>query len=269
MIITKYYEALNLERNPFSLALDLDFYYLMSSHVEAIDTVFFAFDNGSPMVRLYGEPGTGKTMLLKHLSKKFEEKYSIKVVNITYNPLMDVKEFCKFIFGVDGINDLDGLIKDFLSRTERLVIFVDEAQDMEYSYFLFLKYLIDLSSVSSKVFVLLSGTPILKRRFSEESLIPLAQRSPYHCELYGLKKDEIKGYIEHRLRRSGYSGDIPFKDKAIKYIYKLTKGNPRKVNILSERSMLAAMVKGKRQVGKREVKEAYKDISSEVMSGVV
>ncbi len=263
MIVTKYYEALNLERNPFSLTPDLDFYFLMASHVEAIDTIFFAFDNGSPMARLYGEPGMGKTMLLKYLTYKFQEKYGIDVNYLTYNPLMDIKSFAEDVLKQKGITDIDVSISSFFENNERLVLFVDESQDMEYNHFLFLKYLIDFAS--DKVFILLSGTPILKEKFTKREMLPLAQRSPYHCDLYGLKKEEVKGYIEHRMRKSGFSGDVPFKDRAIKYIWKLTRGNPRKVNILAERSILAAMVKGKRKVGKGEVKEAYKDISAEIL----
>jgi len=267
MIVTRYYETLNLERNPFSLTPDLDFFFLMSSHVEAIDTIFFAFDNGSPMVRLYGEPGMGKTMLLKYLASKFHEKYGITVNQITYNPLMDVRSFAQCVIGEKDFSDIERAVASFFEETAEngVVIFVDEAQDMSYEHFFFLKYLIDYSSLSPKAFVLLSGTPLLKEKFASKEMLPLAQRSPYHCELYGLKKDEVKGYIEHRMKKSGFSGDVPFKSRAIKYIWKLTRGNPRKVNILAERSILAAMVKGKRKVGKKEVKEAYKDISAEIL----
>lgn len=266
MIVTRYYEALNLERNPFSLTPDLNFYFLMSSHVEAIDTVFFAFDNGAPMVRLYGEPGMGKTMLLKYLAGKFREKYGIDVNYMTYNPLVDVKSFAQDVLDTQNISDIEGAVKSlFEKRGGRIVIFVDEAQDMSYEHFLLLKYIIDFSASPSRAFVLLSGTPVLKEKFSRDEMLPLAQRAPYHCKLYGLKKEEVKGYIEHRMKKSGFSGDVPFKGRAIKHIWKLTGGNPRKVNILAERSILAAMVKGKRTVGKKEVKEAYKDISDEIL----
>ncbi len=248
MIITRYFEALNLKRNPFSLTPDPDLFFLMSSHAEAIDTIFFAYDNGTPMVRIVGEPGTGKTMLLKFVEKKLKEERELNTCYISYNPLLPVEEFA-------------GLLDARLNSSNHLAILIDEAQDMDFEYFLILKHRLDSVGLESgKLFVVVAGTPKLKKLFESEEMRPIAQRSPYAFCLYGLKKDEIPGYIEFRLKEAGYSGEFPFNRWALKLIWKKTKGNPRLVNILAERSLLAAMVAGKRKVRRKDVKVALKDL---------
>ena len=265
-MVTKYYEMLNLDKNPFSLTPDIEFYYLMNSHRVALDTVFFAFDNGSPMVRIYGEPGTGKTILLKYLESNFLEK-GVKTISLTYNPVMDLDDFVRTILGepVRYTSDIDRVLKD-MSAKGRVAILIDEAQELTKDYFLFLKYILDKSNEEfrGQFFVVLAGTEKLKAIFSHPDFKPLAQRSPFVVVLEGLRKEEIASYVEHRLKKSGFSGEIPFKKGAVAQIWKFTKGNPRKVNILAERSILAAIVRGKVKVGKKEVKEAYKDISREI-----
>ncbi len=269
MIVTRYFEALNLERNPFALTPDLSMFYLMSSHLEAADTVFFAYDNASPMVRIYGEPGMGKTMLLKYLEARFTQEREVQAKYVAYNPIMNHTDFFKSLFGVEAFQFDDLFIKnvlgDVLSRGD-YVLLIDEAQDLRQEHFVFLKHLVDDSSSSSyggRLFVVCAGTMKLKSVFELEELKPIAQRAPYHSVLNGLKRDELSSYIEHRLRQVGYKGGLPFSRWALRLIWKSTKGNPRMVNILAERSLLAAIVRGRREVGRKEVKEALKDIPPE------
>ena len=249
MIVSRYYEALNLKCNPFSLVPDPDIFFLMASHAEAIDTIFFAYDNDTPMVRIIGDPGTGKTMLLKFAKKKFLEERGIKAVYLSYNPLLSISDFAQQL---DGIGDFEGAV----------AVLIDEAQDMGVDYFLILKHRLDSVSLQGKgrFFVVVAGTSKLTELFEEEAMRPMAQRSPYACELYGLRKEELAGYIDFRLRHAGFSGELPFTKWALNLIWSRTKGNPRLVNILAERSLLAAMVSGRRKVKRKDVKTAIKDL---------
>lgn len=108
MIVTKYYETLNLNKNPFSLAPDLSMFFLMQSHKEAIDTVVFALDNDVPMARIYGEPGMGKTMLLRYIETRLPQERNVNCRYVPFNPMMDNFSFFKSLFSVEpeGFDDV-------------------------------------------------------------------------------------------------------------------------------------------------------------------
>ena len=270
MIVTKYYEALNLKANPFALTPDVSMFFLMQSHREAFDTVLFSLDNGVPMVRIYGDPGTGKTMLLRYLEDRLTADREVFCKYVSYNVMMDHYAFLKSLFSVEvsGFDDasLRACLSEVLSKGD-YVLLIDEAQDMQLPQFALLKHLLDESAsglYGGRLFVVCAGTLKLEKLFESEDFKPLAQRAPYHFRLYGLKKDEVGAYIEFRLRQSGFAGEMPFTRWALRRIWKTTNGNPRKVNILAERAMLAAMVRGKRRAGWREVKEAERDLPKDL-----
>ncbi|BAT71181.1 MSHA biogenesis protein MshM [Thermosulfidibacter takaii ABI70S6] len=266
MIVTKYYETLNLNKNPFSLAPDLSMFFLMQSHKEAIDTVVFALDNDVPMARIYGEPGMGKTMLLRYIETRLPQERNVNCRYVPFNPMMDNFSFFKSLFSVEpeGFDDVS-LRKALANILENgdFVLLIDEAQDMQMHHFTLIKHMVDESNANyygGRLFVVCAGTLKLRQAFEKEGLKPLAQRSPYFYQLSGLQKDELGAYIDFRLRQTGYTGELPFTRWALGRIWKVTKGNPRKVNILAERSLLAALVKGKRRVGRGQVKAAEKDL---------
>ncbi len=270
MIVARYYEVLNLKKSPFSLTPDVSMFYLMRSHVEAVDTVVFAYDNGVPMVRIYGEPGMGKTMLLRYVQLRMEEERGISPVYVSYHPVMGVRGLLRSLLG-DVPDDLDAdtisrLLKGRLEAGD-CVLLIDEAQDLGTEGFLMVKHLLDMGNdggSAGRLFVVCAGTMKLRRLFETEELEPLSQRAPYHYILRGLTKEELSGYIDYRLRKAGYSGDFPFSRWALRLVWKRTRGNPRKVNILAERALLAALSKGKRRVGRGEVKEAIRDLPPDV-----
>ncbi len=272
MIAKKYYEALNLKRNPFSLLPSPDMFYMIDSQMEAMDVFTFALENDAPMVRIYGEPGVGKTALLRYMLGKLKERYATSYIHVT--PLTDTPEFIKDVFNLNERPEentksvLDRCIENTLRKDIKRIVVVDEAQDMSRDLFLISKYIIDRISFEGhegKVFFVFSGTQEMKERFESKDMKSLAQRCPFSFDVKGMRKKETKGYIEFRLRKCDYKGSFPFTDKAINLIWKFSKGNPRKVNILSERSLLASIVKRKSIVEKSEVKEALKDIPEKIL----
>ncbi len=268
MITTKYYELLGLKKNPFSILPDPELFYVIDSQLEAMNTIMFAIENESPMARLYGEPGIGKTALLKYMAEKLKTECSVSYVALT--PITTLEELVKEMF---FLNELPKNVKSVLDREldklprrkRKKVVIIDEAQDMGRDMIFLVKYIIDKSFQDGKasIFFLLSGTEELRKKLEEKPMRSVAQRGSFSYTLKGIKKEEIKGYMEYRLRKCNYKGPFPFSEKAIKAIWKFSSGNPRKVNILAERSLLSSMVRKKNTVGVREVKEAYRDLPRE------
>ena len=69
----------------------------------------------------------------------------------------------------------------------------------------------------------------------------------------------METYIRHRLSVGGSLTEV-FHRRAYKTIHGATKGIPRLINLVAERSLIAGYITSKPVVGKKEVKAAMEDL---------
>jgi general secretion pathway protein A len=62
----------------------------------------------------------------------------------------------------------------------------------------------------------------------------------YHIQPLNL--DEVKHYIEHRIKIAGGPSRLKFTEAALDAIFRISKGTPRLINILCEHALLAGFV---------------------------
>ena len=74
-----------------------------------------------------------------------------------------------------------------------------------------------------------------------------------------LKQADVANYIEFRLRAAGYHGPNPFTANAIKLIAEVSEGLSRRINILADKSLLAAYSAASHRVDSGEVRSAIQD----------
>ncbi len=269
--IERYYEMWNMKINPFSVISDERFFFLSESHREAMETISFAFKNGAPIVKVYGDPGTGKTTLLRYMDSKVSGSNIISRY-IMVDPLMTPSSFFMEILG--AFSKKPSLPKDqrrLIERTlvaigrsgKNMIVFVDETQDMGDRLLSFIRSFIDTLSTrypDRDFLFVLAGDSTLKDRLSGREFLALNQRSPYECHLKGLTKKEAYGYIRYRLKIAGYTGDDLFPPKICRMIWEFSQGNPRIMNMLAERALISAFVNGRDRVEKADVRFAVRDL---------
>jgi general secretion pathway protein A len=88
----------------------------------------------------------------------------------------------------------------------------------------------------------------------------LAQRVTARCHLAALNLAETRQYIAHRLAVAGLIGALPFDGPALKRIHELTRGVPRRINLLCGRALLGAWAKGTQQADRAMVERAAKEV---------
>ena len=87
--------------------------------------------------------------------------------------------------------------------------------------------------------LLLLGQTELRRRLTMAVHEALAQRIVVRYHMAALTREELAGYLAHRLRLA--SAEVPFFDPtAEEAIYQATGGLPRKINLLAHHTLLAA-----------------------------
>jgi len=84
----------------------------------------------------------------------------------------------------------------------------------------------------------------------------LAQRVIARYHLDALSEKETAQYISHRLAVAGLKAALPFDAAALRRIHQLTRGVPRRINLLCDRALLGAYASGKARVDRAIVDKA-------------
>jgi septal ring-binding cell division protein DamX len=87
----------------------------------------------------------------------------------------------------------------------------------------------------------------------------LKDRIVHHFNMQPLSKKVIDEYLMFRMRAAGYHGPDIFSPTAINLIGKASNGLMRRVNILADKSLLAAFVENTHNIDARHVQAAIRD----------
>jgi len=245
-----YSQFFGLEKLPFSIAPDPSFLYMSSRHQEGIAHLLYGINMGGGFVVLTGEVGTGKTTLCNLLLEQIPEDVDTAYI---LNPKLSAAELLASICdeleinypeSTNSLKVLNDQINKRLLETHakgrRTVLIIDEAQNLSLEVLEQIRLLTNLETTTTKLLqIILIGQPELKDLLNNNKLRQLNQRITARYHLKPLSLQETKTYIEHRIRISGGRRGI-FSSAALKQIFQLTRGIPRLINLLSDRSLLGA-----------------------------
>src|SRR5437667_6346335 len=102
-------------------------------------------------------------------------------------------------------------LNDFLFREtkagKRVVLFIDEAQNLSDTVLETVRLLSDFEAPDKKLLqIVLAGQPELALRLSRPGLAQLRQRIAIQVRLDALTASEVVRYVHHRLQVAGYEG---------------------------------------------------------------
>jgi len=245
-----YTRFFGLRENPFALPPDPSYLYLGGGDREALAHLRYGIEEGSGFVQLTGEVGTGKTLLVRAAVETLPG--NIDVALILY-PILSVFEFVKTIcdelrvpYPADAhsLKDLiDGLNAHLLeshAQGRRTVLIIDEAQNLSREVLEQVRLLTNLETTKQKLLqIVLVGQPELDSLLAQHNLRQLAQRITARYRLASLSRGETYSYVLHRCRVAGAEQPL-FSRAALRWVYTLTKGVPRLINIVCDRALLGA-----------------------------
>jgi general secretion pathway protein A len=247
-----YQNYFGLKDNPFSLAPDPHYLYMSEAHREALAHLLYGIQNAGGFVMLTGEVGTGKTTVCRCLLEQIPENTKTALV---LNPKLTACELLATICDELGIEYPEGntSIKVFIDGINRFllknhgegnntVLIIDEAQNLSADVLEQVRLLTNLETNRKKLLqVIMLGQPELREILERPELRQLAQRITARYHLQPLSKEEIRGYVCHRLAVAGIERPI-FPPSTMDKLYRLTGGVPRLINALCDRALLGAYV---------------------------
>jgi type II secretory pathway predicted ATPase ExeA len=253
-----YEEYYGFTEKPFSLTPDPKYLFKSESHANAFELLQYAVRRREGFVVVTGDIGTGKTTLCRALLEEIDRNTFTALV---LNPFLSEEDLLKLIlqdFGVVSREDvkhgrlanvskqeLIETIYDFLLGLLPLrasaVLIIDEAQNLPMPVLEQIRILSNLETDKEKLLqILLVGQLNLNPILKAPQMRQLDQRVSIRYQLRPLSRDEVASYVSHRLNIAGGSASVTFHPKALDIVHRRSAGIPRLVNLLCDRSLLAA-----------------------------
>ena len=158
-------------------------------------------------------------------------------------------------------NALNKFLLEQLEKNNNTVLIIDEAQNLKGSLLEQVRLLSNLETEKEKLLqIILVGQPQLKQKLASEELEQLRQRISIRYHILPLDRNEIDGYITHRLNVAGANNRKFFDKDAISEIYSFSKGVPRLINIICDKSLLAGYVIEKNTMSTDIIRKCAKEI---------
>ena len=265
-----YLSLFGLKQEPFSIAPDPRYLFMSERHREALAHLLYGVRGGGGFVLLTGEIGAGKTTVCRCFLEQIPKRCNVAYI---FNPKLTVEELLRSICdefhipaqhpgpGTASVKDYVDALNAFLLKTHAVgqnnVLIIDEAQNLSADVLEQLRLLTNLETSERKLLqIILIGQPELRTMLARPELEQLAQRVTARYHLEALSARETVQYVRHRLAIAGMNRPTPFDRDALQRVYELSRGVPRRINLLCDRALLGTYADGKPRADRAIVEKA-------------
>ena len=269
-----YVPFFGLAQAPFSIAPDPRFLFMSERHREALAHLVYGVQGGGGFVLLSGEIGAGKTTVVRCFLEQIPSDCNVAYI---FNPKLTAGELVQSVcdefhvrvqarFGTtpsikDSVDALNRFLLDAHAAGRSNVLVIDEAQQLAPDVLEQLRLLTNLETDKRKLLqIVLVGQPELRSMLAGPGLEQLAQRVIARFHLGALSRAETAQYVAHRLAIAGLSRPSPFEPDSLRRIHRISRGVPRRINLLCDRALLGAYASDSPRVTPRIVQQAAREV---------
>jgi len=191
---------------------------------------------------------------------------------LIFNPCISPTELLQNInreFGIptntsNNSNLLDSLNLFLLQQNTEgrtVVLVIDEAQNLEATVLEQIRLISNLETDREKLIqIILSGQPEFVQTLKKNEMRQLSQRINVRYHLQAMDFQDSVRYINHRLEVAGGKSKTIFSKRALKLIYKYSRGLPRLINVACDRALLAGYSRDTARINSRIAAAGIKDM---------
>ena len=262
-----YKDYWKLKEFPFENIPDSRYFFASRAHQEAITRLLFCIESHKMLAVLTGEYGSGKTVVCQTVINRLPT--NVHKVAMLLNPRMDSVDLTREIVAqlgepvastskYDVLRAFKAVLDRHAQSGHHCTVFIDEAQlVMNAETLEDLRLLLNFQSPDQASFsMVFSG----QSEFNDmlKSIPQMKQRVCLKFHISNLEPDEVQPYIEHRLTAAGGQAGL-FETDAMEEIARISKGNPREINVLCDLCLLFGFMTHAGKIGVDLVAEAQKE----------
>ena len=264
-----YLSFYRLKHKPFQISTDPRFLWLGEKHEEALATLRYGVLDNKGFLLLTGDVGTGKTTLINALLQTLGHDTLVATVRDPDLEPMDFYNYTAHAFGMPKnftskgafLIAFERFLLDADTANKTVLLIIDEAQRISQTV---LEEVRLLSNIEKKDKKLLNIFFVGQIEFNEILLRPenraIRQRITVNYNIQPLTRQETEEYIQHRLRIAG-SGEMLFEREALNKIFSFSRGYPRLINIICDRSLLTGFVAEVQPISAAQVQECIEELT--------
>jgi MSHA biogenesis protein MshM len=273
--VALYLEHFGLDEPPFRITPHTDFFFEGAERGATLEALAYAVLHDEGIVKVSGEVGSGKTMLCRMLMERLPqdvETIYLATPSLAQDEILhaiaDELELKLSERRTVALRELQQHLIDLYGAGRRVVILIDEAHVMPEDTLEQVRLLSNLESSRHKLLqIVLFGQPELDATLAKPSLRQLRDRVTHSFRMRPLAEPEVARYLAFRMRAAGYRGPDVFSVRAAKLLARASGGLTRRINILADKSLLAAYSDAAHAITERHVKAAVADSEFAATSG--
>ena len=263
-----YLEHFGLDEPPFRITPHPDFFFDGADRGATLEGLLYAILHDEGIVKVSGEIGSGKTTLCRVLMERLpQEVETVFLANPSYSRteiLLAISEELGRPASANPpasvLRELQTQLIELYASGRRVVVMIDEAHAMPEDTLEQVRLLSNLESSRHKLIqIVLFGQPELDTALDKPSMRQLKDRITHSFRTRPLNVEEAGSYVAFRMRAAGYKGREVFTPAAISAITRASSGLTRRINVLCDKSLLAAFATNTHAVTPRQVRAAIAD----------
>jgi general secretion pathway protein A len=267
MTALEYYK---LKEQPFGVTPDSRYLFLTPTQKDALGSIIYGIESGCGFVALIARPGLGKTTLLFQTLDILREKARLVFLFQTISTPVDLLRALLSGLGAPDMRAslvemqirLKNVLAEQYSAGRRVVLVIDEAQNLDDSVLELVRMLSNFETASDKLIqIVLAGQPQLAENIGSPELVQLRQRVSIFARLNPFTAEETSLYVAHRLRIAGCASEMPlFTKDALALIAQASEGIPRNINNLCFNALSLGAALQQKPIDREVIRQVTADL---------
>ena len=264
-----YLSYYGLEFNPFDKDIETKYAYETADFKILKNRLEFVKDNKT-MALITGNPGMGKTFAIRNFLNELNGNL-YKIIYICMSTVTTYEFYKQLCYElgieppykkIDMFREIQERILN-LSKDKRIniIIVLDEAQYLKTGILNDLKILLNFDMDSKNyVSLILVGQPVLNSILRRNIYDALNQRITVSYNMIGITKQELKDYIDSRIKLAHGNNGI-FNEQAVEAIYNACNGSIRVANNIITKSLMIGKSKQSQIIDSDLIIEAVNELT--------
>lgn len=256
-----------MKQKPFHPVPNPEFFFPAPKYRESLAHIQYGLMEGGGIILLSGDPGCGKTTMIRYLVNQISDEY---VAAVQYHTGVGSGSLLWFMLNELGLqtdesdrNRAIEIVYSYLTQQHnagrRVLLIVDEAQNMSHLALEEIRLLTNLQTRDAVLLqVMLAGQAELLSRLEMPEFAQISQRVFVNSHLEPMEAEETAGYISSRTQQAGASEPL-FTEDAVARVHAASGGIPRMINMICDSALLFAFSDEVKPVGREVIEQVLQE----------